>query len=167
MLRSLVGSEMCIRDSNITVINSCCSTSLTIFSHDHFLYCTVLSLSSPSGLSIEFELAYYPVTEGGSTEVNVVLSNQYTTAFLVRIVPERMGDINFNGFLQFTPPLTSRSIRVAALADDVAEEMENITLSIDLSIPETQSFGVVLGSQSTTVIGVESTEGNYLYAMLI
>ena len=44
-----------------------------------------------SGLSIEFEQAYYPVTEGASTVVNVVLSNQYTTAFLVRIVPERMG----------------------------------------------------------------------------
>lgn len=44
-----------------------------------------------SGLSIEFERAYYPVTEGDRTVVNVVLSNQYTTAFLVQIVPERTG----------------------------------------------------------------------------
>ena len=44
--------------------------------------------------------------------------------------------------------------------------MENITLSIYLSLPETQSFGVVLGSQSTTVIGVESTEGNYLPCLI-
>lgn len=44
---------------------------------------------------------------------------------------------------------------VSALVDNVAELMENITLSLDLSDPATQSYGVELGDQATTVIGVE------------
>lgn len=48
------------------------------------------------------------------------------------------------------------------MSDNVAELMENITLSLDLSDPDTQSFGVELGDQATTVIGVEdATDGNY------
>ena len=53
------------------------------------------------------------------------------------------------------------------MADDIAEVMENITLSIDLSNPDTQRYGVDLGKQATTVIGVENTDGNYVFCTVI
>lgn len=67
----------------------CERASLTLAILLYFMF--VLCSHSSTGLSVEFEQPYYPVVEGGSTMVNVVLSNQYTRAFLVRIVPERMG----------------------------------------------------------------------------
>ena len=70
-------------------------------------------------------------------------------------------------FFEFTPPRTSLPIQVTADVDNTAEEMENITLSLDLSDPDTQSFGVVPGVQSTTVIGVESTDSKCLLHLVM
>lgn len=75
------------------------------------------------------------------------------------ILSKYSSDITLStSFLQFTPPRTSLPILVRAVLDNIAEGMENITLSLNLSDPGTQSFGVVPGVQSTTVIGVESTD---------
>ena len=71
-------------------------------------------------------------------------------------------DITFiPSFIEFTPPLMTFPLRVSAMQDNIAELMENITLSLDLSHSITQSYGVDLGDQGTTVIGVEdTTDGN-------
>ena len=56
-----------------------------------FTFTYVLCSHPSSGFSIQFEHPYYPVMEGGTATVNVVLSNPYDTAFLVIIMPERTG----------------------------------------------------------------------------
>ena len=96
MLRSLVGSEMCIRDSNKDVEKQAEEDQLLI--GNYLAENNITALSTPEGL-------YYEITEAGNSEEMPTINSTVKVKYIGRLLDGTVFD-QTAGSQTFTSPLT-------------------------------------------------------------
>jgi hypothetical protein len=109
-------------------------------------------------LSVQFEQPQYTVSEGNTITVNVVASTDFSTPFSVDISHDGSGDLTLSSdFLSFSPSSRTASVMLTATKDAIKELDESFTLSLAVTDPMSQDFGVELGGRSTATVLVQDT----------
>jgi hypothetical protein len=109
-------------------------------------------------LSVQFEQPQYTVSEGNTITVNVVASTDFSKPFSVDISHDGSGDLTLSSdFLSFSPSSRTASVMLTATKDAIKELDESFTLSLAVTDPMSQDFGVELGGRSTATVLVQDT----------